>query len=278
MLIRQVALAPESKDIGIGMEELMRVSAALQKQVTRDFAPIWEISATVDAFASLEDIPLGYWRIVLVKNIPDAPDAAGVHEDQDGQPFALVDIGPDWSLTASHECLEMLADPFGNRLIAGPSPMEGQGRVEFLVEVCDPSESAQFAYTVNNILVSDFYTPHYFDPEAAPSVRYSFSGNIKEPRQVLPDGYLSWHEPVSDHWFQETFFKGKRKFRDLNALARNGQSLRSLIDAKTPESRRLPRSKAPIMALAATTRAQAADSSAAKALSLRRQIADLRKS
>ena len=37
------------------LPDLMRVSAALQKQASRDLAPIWEISATVDAFASLED-------------------------------------------------------------------------------------------------------------------------------------------------------------------------------------------------------------------------------
>ena len=37
-----------------------------------------------------------------------------------------------WSLTASHECLEMLADPFGNRLIAGDSPKPDQGRVQIL--------------------------------------------------------------------------------------------------------------------------------------------------
>jgi hypothetical protein len=278
MFVRQVALTTESEDIGVDLDELMRVSAALQKQVARDFAPLWEVSATVDAFAKLEDVPLGYWRIVLVQSIPDAPGAAGIHLDKDGQPFALVDVGPSWSLTASHECLEMLGDPFGNRLIAGPSPNKKQGRVEFLVEVCDPSEAEDFAYTVNNTLVSDFYTTNYFDPEAASGVRYSFTGAIKEPRQVLRGGYLSWHEPVSDHWFQETFFNGQRKFRDLGPLARNGQSLRSVIDAKTPRTQKLSQlsHEAPIMALTAAARTGADESSVAKAKSLRSQITALR--
>jgi hypothetical protein len=279
MLIRQVALVPESKDIDVKMNELMLVSAAIQKQVTRDFSPLWGVSATVDAFATLESVPLGYWRVVLVKSIPNAPDAAGVHQDKDGQPFALVDIGPSWSLTASHECLEMLADPFGNRLMAGPSPIADQGRVEFLVEVCDPSEGGQFAYTVNNVPVSDFYTLHYFDPQAASGVRYSFSGSIKEPRQVLPDGYLSWHDPVSDHWFQETFFDGVREFPDLGVMARKTQNLRSEIDARTPQSRRLSHLSpdTAIMAMTAQTKSGVDRSSAAKAQSLQRQIADLRK-
>jgi hypothetical protein len=35
----------------------MRIAAALQKQATRDFSPIWEVPATVDGFVRLEDVP-----------------------------------------------------------------------------------------------------------------------------------------------------------------------------------------------------------------------------
>ena len=52
-LVHQVALVSESNRVKL--PDMMRVSAALQKQASRDLAPIWEISATVDAFASLED-------------------------------------------------------------------------------------------------------------------------------------------------------------------------------------------------------------------------------
>jgi hypothetical protein len=91
----------------------------------------------VDAFPTLEDVPIGYWPILVQEDI-NTPGAAGVHLDKDGQPFALVQMSNSWSLTASHEMLEMLADPFGNRLVPGQSPKSRQGRVEFLVEVCDP--------------------------------------------------------------------------------------------------------------------------------------------
>src|SRR5439155_15221952 len=132
-----------------------------------------------------------------------------VHSDKDGQPFALVRFNEGWPLTTSHEIIEMLGDPFGNRLIAGQSKKSGQGRVEYLVEVCDPSESSDYAYTVNGIAVSDFYTPNYFDPVKAQGVRYSYTGALTEPRQVLPGGYLSWHDPVSDHWFQENYLSAQ---------------------------------------------------------------------
>jgi hypothetical protein len=233
MLIRQIALVSESDNVPFS--DLGNVSAALQKQAARDLAPIWEIQATVDAFATLEDIPPGYWPIIIRDDIH--VKAAGIHEDDSGQPFALVKTSDAWSITASHENLEMLVDPFGKRLVPGQSPMEGQGRVEFLVEVCDPSEAASFGYTVNGTAVSDFYTPNYFDPERNPSVRYSFTGAITEPRQVLKGGYLSWHDPVTNHWFQEVFFDSVPEFRDLGQLtAQARENFRRLIYNQTPRA------------------------------------------
>lgn len=234
-LLRQLALVSESQQISFS--ELTRVSAALQKQATRDFSPIWSVEATVDAFERLEDVPLGYWPMIVMDNI--GFDAAGIHLDKDGQPFALITAGEGWALTASHETLEMLADPFGNRVVAGDSPKPDQGRVEFLVEVCDPSEAEEFGYTVNGILVSDFYTPSYFDPVQASGVRYSFTSALTEPRQVLRGGYLSWHDPVSDDWWQEIFFSGPQsQFRNLGPLTSRTESIRAQIDRRTNQDSR----------------------------------------
>jgi hypothetical protein len=230
-LLRQLALVSESASISFS--DLTRVSAALQKQAARDLSPAWDISATVDAFAKLEDVPTGYWPVIVRDDI--GFDAAGIHLDKDNQPFALVTSGDGWSVTASHETLEMLVDPFGNRLVAGDSPKEDQGRVEFLVEVCDPSEAAEFGYTVNGVAASDFYTPHFFDPVRSNGVQYSYTGAIKEPRQVLRGGYLSWHDPVSDHWWQLQFFGASPQFVDLGKMTASAKegSLRAQIDRIT---------------------------------------------
>jgi hypothetical protein len=228
-LVRQVALVSDVPSISFS--ELTSVSAALQKQVTRDFGPIWDVTGTVDPFNKLEDVPIGYWAVIVRDDI-GVSGAAGVHEDKNGQPFALVTAGDGWALTASHETLEMLADPFGNRLVAGDSPKPDQGRVEFLVEVCDPSEGEQFGYTVNGITLSDFYTPHFFDPVKSDGIQYSFTGAVTEPRQVLDGGYLSWHDPVSDHWWQLQNF-GSVKFIDLGVLTAANGTFRSQIDRRT---------------------------------------------
>ena len=102
-----VNLALVSEIDGHDPSDLARVAAALQRQATRDFGPIWEVSATLDDFPRLEDVPVGYWPMIIV---PDVRGAAGVHLDKDGQPLALIEMSDSWSLTASHEMLEMLAD------------------------------------------------------------------------------------------------------------------------------------------------------------------------
>jgi hypothetical protein len=234
-LIQHVALVSESKSCK--MSDLLRVSAAMQKQASRDLAPIWDVSATVDAFDKLEDVPDGYWPMVIRDNI--GYKAAGIHIDKDGQPFALIsasDSVDKWSLTASHEMCEMIVDPSGNRQLTSDSPVKGQGRVSFLVEVCDPSEAADFAYSSNGVLVSDFFTPNYFDPVTASGVRYSYTGAITAPRQVLRGGYLSWKNSVDGHWWQQTWFDGEEpSFRDIGARDSGSGSIRAFIDRLTAE-------------------------------------------
>lgn len=272
-MLQHTALVSEVSSIS--GSELAAVGAALQKQVLRDVAPIWHIQATVDTFPRLEDVPLGYWPIILVENVEGA---AGIHLDKDGQPYALVEVEDNWSLTASHECLEMLVDPWGSKVIAGPSVKAGQGRVEYLVEICDPSEDAEYAYTVNGVLVSDFYTPSFFDPKPSQGVRYSFTGAIQKPRQVLKGGYLSWHDPKSKHWWQQTWFDGaKASVRDLGLLALGEESIRSVIDRHTPEQRQISQfsAKSPVALMARSAKDTSDTSANAKADSWRAQIQTL---
>ncbi|MGW6407161.1 hypothetical protein ACWF95_08320 [Streptomyces vinaceus] len=275
MLINQLALVPETEINRISPSQLNRVAAALQKQASRDFAPLWQVNATVDAFDRLEDVPVGYWPLIVVD---DVPDAAGFHTDENGQPFSLIEFSDSWSLTASHEMLEMLADPFGNRVVSGKSPHPDQGQVEFLVEVADPSEAEEFGYTVNGQLVSDFFTPRFYDPVTVPGVRYSFGGHITAPRTILRGGYISWRDPVKDEWWQQTWFKGNKPvFRKLGKLTGSG-SIREAVDAQTKTVSRLaasgPSSKSYLAARTLTARA--GESTSARADEWRAQIEQLK--
>jgi hypothetical protein len=273
MLTINLALVSEIEDHD--PSDLARVAAALQRQVARDFAPLWDVSATVDGFPRLEDVPVGYWPMIIV---PDVRGAAGIHLDKDGQPFALIEMSNSWSLTASHEMLEMLADPFGNRLVPGPSVKRGQGRVEYLVEVCDPSQASEFGYTVNDVLVSDFYTPRYFDPVRTVGTRYSFTGAIERPRQVLRGGYVSWHDPKADRWWQQVWFGARKEYRDLGVFEGGMESLRAEIDKVTPHPelvQGLRKSDKTLKAAVAVGK-ESEKAASSKAATWRRQIAAIR--
>jgi len=194
-----IKIALVSKVTDVQFDELSRVATALTMQVSRDVTPLWGIAATVEAFHA--QFPPGYWPMFVVANLP--PTEGGFHLTKHNQPYAKVEVGAHWSLAASHELIEMLVDPSGNRLVAGPELQVQNGhvvenadkRVEYLVEACDPCEAPDFAYIVEDVIVSDFFTPHYHDPVVSPGTKYSFTGALKKPRDVLKGGYISWFDP-----------------------------------------------------------------------------------
>jgi hypothetical protein len=272
-MLRHVALVARTRHVPLA--ETMRVAAALQKQVARDAAPIWGLQASIAAFARDKEVPIGYWPVFVMDDIHD-PGAAGMHIDRHGRPYALVEYGPTWSLTASHECLEMLVDPSGNFQVSGPSPAPGQGEVNFLVEVCDPSEDAQFGYTIDGVLVSDFCTPHFYE-NAGSGARYSFTGAISRPLEVLKNGYLSWYDPVSKDWFQEQYFGSNPKFIALGLPDAAFRCMREFTNRDEVDHRRLSHVSASstVMRRAVARRKQHAEASAAIAEFLGEEIASL---
>jgi PLD-like domain len=247
MLPRRVGIASRSQ--AVGLHDLIKVAAALNVQANRDVQNIWNISATVTALADPESIELGVWPIFIVDDVGQ-DGATGLHLTDHQQPYALVEAGPTWSLTASHECLEMLVDPSGNRLVPSSAITVANGKVrdvttekfEYLVEVADPSEDPVNAYMIDEVLVADFYTPHFFDPVVSPGVRYSFTGRIKRPREILPGGYISWLNPALGTMQQLRWFD-KPQIVDLPGHpAESGRgTLRGFVDAQTRPPMRLSR-------------------------------------
>jgi hypothetical protein len=194
----------------IDTQTMAAVAAAINVQVTRDLPQYWPVHATVSYLPDPKKIPQGVWPVQLVKSLP--PDEGGFHMTRHNQPYAKVIVTPhseEWAVDASHETVEMLIDPNGNRLqtstsieIVHGSIQDGAGRFEYLVEACDPCEADPYTYTIDGISVSDFITPHFYDPQVMPDARYSFTGAIKKPRQILPGGYISWVDPTTDEMQQ----------------------------------------------------------------------------
>jgi hypothetical protein len=189
----KLGLTVESRG-ALAPADLERVAAAIQVQVSRDFRPIWGIDATISAFPSLEQVPFGYWPVVLTSRRLDEDE--GFYISPGGESFSVVEILPGWSVVASHIVLELLADPKGARTIAGPSPSAHFARGEYLVEVAAPCQSAACGYLVNGVLVSDFVTPSFYTPihsaNEGERISYSIAGNVTAPYGPAPGGSITF--------------------------------------------------------------------------------------
>lgn len=216
---------------------MQAAAAAINLQVTRDLPQFWGVQATVSYLPNPKRLPAGVWPVQLVSTLPAGE--GGVHMDRHNQPYAKVIAGNDasWTIDASHEIIEMLVDPFGNKMqssraiqIANGTVQDATGEFNYLVEACDPCEANAFGYTIQGVLVSDFLTPRYYDPLVTPGTRYSFTGAIKAPRQMLKGGYISFVNLETDRWQQILWLDpaGPPQLRDLGPAS--GASLRAWID------------------------------------------------
>lgn len=216
--------------------ELAEVAGALNEQVQADFAPAWKVAATVGAYPQA---PPGTWRIELHDTIDD-PSAAGYHTDEHHQPYATVSLSAgNWTVTASHELVEMLADPFASRLhtAAALAGWKGESpRVRYLLEPGDPCEEVH--YEVGGVPVSDFVLPAFYRSSVRGSLAaYSHTGAVTEPLQILDGGYISFIDPATERMWQRFVEHGKSEDRELPSAGGKLTSLREHFDAHAREYR-----------------------------------------
>ena len=117
------------------------VLPALQKQVTDDFRAYWDLDCTLVFGARNQQLAKDWWQIVVLDN-PDQAGVLGYHEISSqgtplGKVFAKLDISNEtpWTVTLSHELLEMLADPWTNWCAVA---IDNQ---IYALEVADPVEA-----------------------------------------------------------------------------------------------------------------------------------------
>jgi hypothetical protein len=187
----------------IDFSEIIGVARALQIQVDRDFGPIWGVRAQITPFRQDDSIPPGVWPI----NIVDHPTGGlGIHlGEEERKPYAEVQASddPPWSSIASHELLEMLADPYALSFKQAPSidPDSDGHLVSYLVEVGDPCEI--HSYSILNVEVSDFVTQQYYNPHAVPFESLDFMTRLHKPYEVPLGCYISWEDPLDRRWHQK---------------------------------------------------------------------------
>jgi hypothetical protein len=92
--------------------------------------------------------------------------------------------GPNWTVAASHELLEMLIDPQGETIAS-----------DYLEEICDP---VQFVwYRIGDVYVSDFVTPAWFSAAGGP---WDLAGRLAGARRFARGGEEDNHSTGRWTW------------------------------------------------------------------------------
>lgn len=190
-----IKIAVINSSTAITDREVRNAVPALQTQVSRDFATAWGTDADLVFVPKGTKPPAKYWWLVVLDN-SDQAGALGYHDLTKaglplGKVFAKSDLqyGLQWTVTASHELLEMLGDPDIN-LTAFVQKDDRSGRL-YAYEVCDACEDDQFAYKIGGVLVSDFVFPAWFESfRKKGGTQFDFCKHIKAPFQLLKGGYI----------------------------------------------------------------------------------------
>lgn len=197
--------------------ELQRVIRAINRQIAEDFEPYWSLGATLRLEGRSEKNPtklaLSDLRGDAILYLWDKTDVAGAlgYHDQNarGIPYGFVftdlakKLGEEWSVTLSHEAMELIADPEVNLLVMGPHPADPKKTVFHWYEMCDAVQSE--TYEIDHVKVSNFVLPLYFTGSDEPGGRNDFLGTINNGKTlnsfgVNPGGYIGFFDPATgDH-------------------------------------------------------------------------------
>ncbi len=181
---------------------------ALQTQVSRDFLPAWGTDAHLTFVPKGARPAPGAWWLVVLDN-SDQAGALGYHDLTDqglplGKVFAGTDLayGYQWTVTASHELLEMLADPDINLTVFVQS--DATRGLIYMHEICDACEADDLGYRINGTLVSDFVYPAWFESFwSTGATQFDHAKKITKPFELLPGGYIGVFDVTSGTGWQQ---------------------------------------------------------------------------
>lgn len=207
-------------------DELQSVIRAINRQITEDFEPYWSMGAMLRLDGRSEDNPsklnmldLRGDAIIYLWDKTDIPGALGYHDQNArGIPYGFVfmdlakKLGEPWSVTLSHETLELLGDAQVNLLAMGPHPGNAEKTVFHWFEMCDAVQTE--TYKIDGVEVSNFVLPLYFTSSDEPGGRNDFLGRSYNGKTlnsfgVNQGGYIGFFNPETGK--HETFTRPKDK-------------------------------------------------------------------
>jgi hypothetical protein len=219
--------------------QIQSLLPALQTQIDRDFRPIWKTGGTL-VLGNKNVVPAADSWVVLIMDNSDQHGALGYHDlTETGLPvskiFAKDDMmyGLSFSVTLSHELLEMLVDPYTTESVfVQDTNVTG---TLYAYEVCDACEDDKFAYDIDGVKVSDFVYPTWFESwRKENSTKFDFCNRITKPFQLLEGGYIGAFTvgPTSSGWQQVTPLDNRlgrrfiaKKYSDLTRFKKRANNI-----------------------------------------------------
>ncbi|MGH9508411.1 MAG: hypothetical protein ACRD2M_00610 [Terriglobales bacterium] len=196
----------------ISDEEVQSVIRVLNYQIAEDFEPYWSLGARLrlegKSGAQPSKTNLADMRgdaVLYLWDSVDVENALGYHDRNNrGIPFGFVftelskQLGENWTVTFSHEALELIADPEVNLLVQGPHPADPSRDVFHWYEMCDAVQAE--TYAIDGVEVSNFVLPLYFTAGEEVGGRNDFLGrshNGKTLRSfsINSGGYVGFFDP-----------------------------------------------------------------------------------
>lgn len=190
-------------------QEVQDAVRAVNRQVTEDFLPLWGCGRLCKVYATsvdpkkeeeLGEDPVNADGVIYLVNEGTVKGALGYHSINAKElPIGFVYVNPgDWTITLSHEVLELILDPSVNIFLPGPDPRDSTKWLFHSYEVCDAVE--RFSYEIDGIEVSNFVTPHYFVEGDARGTRNDFLGVGVPSFGVMPGCHLGVIDPKAFDW------------------------------------------------------------------------------
>ena len=191
-------------------QQIQEAIRAVNRQITEDFIPIWGSGRILRLHAAtydladentLADDPIRGESVLYIINEGSLPGALGYHAlNALGRPYGFVftESLEDWTVTLSHEALELIVDPTVNIFVPGSDPRDPQNTVLHTYEVCDAVERT--IYEIDNIMVSNFITPTYFTEGDEAGTRNDFLGVGVESFRATQGSHLAFYDLSTNDW------------------------------------------------------------------------------
>jgi len=237
--------------------EVQRAIRAINRQIAEDFAPVWDMSATLrlegKSFTGRASprsdlqhaVDMRGDAVIYLWHPVDVRQGLGFHAVNFlGIPYGFVfpsvsrALGEPWPVTLSHEALEILADPEVNLLVMGPRP-GGNGMVFHWYEVCDAVQTE--AYNIDGVPVSNFVLPLYFTNSEEAGSRNDFLSTQVNGRSlpsfgVNPGGYTGYFDPVTGEHGMSISEGDQRSLHRLQVKRSLGLTRRTVRYARRPDT------------------------------------------